>query len=282
MLLAAPPPASPPAFEQPAPTPTAAGEPFPVYQLQLDRELIFVGLGVAAWLAFYARDRANLPDPCPAPAGCDAQQINGLDRFAVDQHSSGADLASDVTRALAVAYPAALELYMLRSGGSERRRGVLADAFVDGEVLLITSGLTSLFEQTAERLRPSVYRQAPLPPGTQRSSDDFNSFPSGHTSSAFAAASAGCVTFVRRMRPSGRSALVACAPGFALAVATGMLRVAAGRHFPTDVISGAALGITVGVAVPLLHHDPRSPQSRLVATLAPAPGGLVLHLAGRF
>ena len=40
---------------------------------------------------------------------------------------------------------------------------------------------------------------------------------------------------------------------FAAAATTAALRVAAHRHFPTDVVAGAALGTAVGWVVPLLH-----------------------------
>ncbi|HET9554449.1 MAG TPA: hypothetical protein VFP50_15910 [Anaeromyxobacteraceae bacterium] len=43
------------------------------------------------------------------------------------------------------------------------------------------------------------------------------------------------------------------------AAATGWLRVAADRHWATDVLAGAAAGTTVGLVVPLLvlGPDPR-------------------------
>jgi membrane-associated phospholipid phosphatase len=40
----------------------------------------------------------------------------------------------------------------------------------------------------------------------------------------------------------------------ALAAVTGWLRVRAGRHYPTDVLAGAALGSLIGWLVPRLHE----------------------------
>jgi hypothetical protein len=45
-------------------------------------------------------------ESCAAPGSCPVQSINPLDRFAVDLHSTAADVASDATVALSVAVPA--------------------------------------------------------------------------------------------------------------------------------------------------------------------------------
>ncbi len=69
------------------------------------------------------------------------------------------------------------------------------------------------------------------------------SFPSGHATSAFAAATI-LATIVPRARPFL----------FLLASAIGASRVAVGAHYPSDVVSGAALGMLVAlvlVRVPL-------------------------------
>ncbi len=70
-------------------------------------------------------------------------------------------------------------------------------------------------------------------------SNAFASFPSGHTTSAFAA-----VTALGLMTSRGRGLLLA------LAVAIGASRVALHEHYPSDVLGGAALGaaVTFGLA----------------------------------
>ena len=40
----------------------------------------------------------------------------------------------------------------------------------------------------------------------------------------------------------------------AAAATTGYLRYAAGRHYPTDILAGAAMGAFVGYIVPSLHE----------------------------
>ena len=66
------------------------------------------------------------------------------------------------------------------------------------------------------------------------------SFPSGHTVTAFAAATA--LYLAINTTGQGRRALWL----FALAVGTGVSRIAVGAHWPGDVLAGAALGLIAG------------------------------------
>jgi len=101
-------------------------------------------------------------------------------------------------------------------------------------------------------------------------------FYSGHSTFAFAmAVSAGTIASMRRYRlaPS------IWATGMALAAATAYMRIAADRHYASDVTVGAILGSATGIAVPRLFHGPR----RLM--VAPAPldnGGVMLACRGLF
>jgi membrane-associated phospholipid phosphatase len=71
------------------------------------------------------------------------------------------------------------------------------------------------------------------------------SFPSGHTASAFATAA---VTY-RHFGPK------AGIPAFVLASYIGSSRVTDFKHFPSDVLFGAAVGIAAGRAVSVHHRD---------------------------
>ncbi|WP_297234623.1 phosphatase PAP2 family protein [uncultured Flavonifractor sp.] len=66
---------------------------------------------------------------------------------------------------------------------------------------------------------------------------DPNSFPSGHTCAAFAAASAWCRTLPRRWMK-----VVAVV----MAALMGFSRLYVGVHFPTDVVAGMAVGLLCG------------------------------------
>lgn len=64
------------------------------------------------------------------------------------------------------------------------------------------------------------------------------SFPSGHTTSAFAAAVA-----LGYVKPAWRWALLGCA------LLIGLSRIVVGAHFPSDVVGGAALGTSVSLGL---------------------------------
>jgi len=104
--------------------------------------------------------------------------------------------------------------------------------------------------------------------------DEHASFYSGHTSAAFAVA----VSLATRASLRGdRDAWVAWAAGLPLAAATGYLRIAADRHYLSDVLAGAGAGTLFGVLVPRLLHSPG-------AASAPQPGAQLrtLIFGGRF
>src|SRR2546428_212192 len=112
--------------------------------------------------------------------------------------------------------------------------------------------------------------------GARASADDDASFYSGHASAAFAVATsfATCAS----MRGDG-DAWVAWAAGLPLAALTGYLRIAADRHYLSDVLVGAGAGTLFGTLVPRLLHSPGAagtPQQRGPARL-PA-----LTFGGRF
>lgn len=82
--------------------------------------------------------------------------------------------------------------------------------------------------------------------------DDVHSFFSGHTATAFAAVVA--TGTIASRRDNGDAGWI-WAAGLGLAGTTGYMRVAAGRHFLTDVLAGAAVGTTIGALLPRLFDD---------------------------
>lgn len=69
-------------------------------------------------------------------------------------------------------------------------------------------------------------------------SHDMNSFPSGHTTAAFAFAAAVCSVLPQKWAKA--AALIAAA-------LMGFSRLYVGVHFPTDVLAGAVMGTACGV-----------------------------------
>jgi membrane-associated phospholipid phosphatase len=110
------------------------------------------------------------------------------------------------------------------------------------EAVTITQWVTSAIKIGVGRERPDAHFDTP-------SSEQNLSFPSGHTSSAVSIAVSAAV--VARMRHY-RSETGLWIGGALLAASVGYLRIAADRHYATDVLTGAAIGASVGLTVPYL------------------------------
>lgn len=134
---------------------------------------------------------------------------------------------------------------------------------VESVAAAATSGATSGLKELFGRTRPDE-------------SDD-RSLPSGHTSSAFAQAALAwrhldAIDMPEAARLAGRGAVIAAAAG------TGWARVEAGKHFPTDVLAGAALGnaVTRFIHDAFLLEPGRSASVELAA--GPVAGGFQLGI----
>jgi membrane-associated phospholipid phosphatase len=79
---------------------------------------------------------------------------------------------------------------------------------------------------------------------------------SGHATAGFAVAVSTGVVATMRGRKSAPWLWLA---GLALATFNSYLRIAADRHYLTDVLAGAALGTLAGLAVPLVFHGVKAP-----------------------
>lgn len=197
--------------------------------------------------------RGQSPCPEPAPvdpaAVCDARAVPALDRPVTRLGWGPARRASDVAVLGMLALPFAVSA---ADTGAQRlpAENVAVDGLVIGQTLSATLLATSLLKVMARRARPFTYN--PDFPAIERHEGDARlSFPSGHSSLSFAAASVTAVMLLRRYPgPGGVAGAVGAYLG-ASGVAT--LRVLAGKHFISDVLVGAALGTALGLAFPLAH-----------------------------
>jgi undecaprenyl-diphosphatase len=132
------------------------------------------------------------------------------------------------------------------SGPRGRREAMRLSAALGVESIVVNAGVKSLFR----RRRPVVDFVRPFGLRTPLTS----SFPSGHASSAFLAAT---------LLSEGSPAL---APAwFGLATIVAASRVHVRIHHPTDVVAGAALGIALGLLVRRIAPLPPDPSAERVA-----------------
>jgi len=157
----------------------------------------------------------------------------------------------------------------------------------DGDKLLLygqTIAINALLAGTAKRLvqrpRPYTYSRDPLAIKFAKAAGDdaYLSFYSGHSALSFGAAVTGA--YLLGASGEGDTATsVAWGTGLAMAAVTATMQVRAGKHFPSDVVIGSAVGIAVGYLVPALHADgtPYTPSGQdLAAAATGVVGGILI------
>jgi membrane-associated phospholipid phosphatase len=155
----------------------------------------------------------------------------------------------------------------------------VADLGLHGtEAVAVSGALTALVKGVAGRARP--YVSADTEPANFRFGRGFGqgayqSFPSGHTTVAFAAAA----VVTSESEHWGHHAIFLVAPlMYGGATLVGLSRMYNNAHWASDVALGAAIGTFSGIKVVRFNHTrahDRLDQWLLGAEIAPAPGGRV-------
>jgi membrane-associated phospholipid phosphatase len=126
---------------------------------------------------------------------------------------------------IALAIPAGLTTAAL----IEHNDDLLRDAIVTLAAAAFTSGITQAIKYSVNRERPFIT----YPDITKKARGGSPSFPSGHTSSAFAAATSFSLVYPR---------WYVIVPAFIWAGTVGFSRLYLGVHYPSDVLMGAVIG----------------------------------------
>jgi len=242
----------------------------PRLQVNFPVDLTISGAGAAIWLTTEFLKGKIAPSSCrwcEPPAG-DLAIKNAL-RW---QNTQPADAGSYVT-GFALAPLAALGLdaaSVYARGGSFREWG--EDATVIVESIVIAANLNQLVKFAVGRERPFVHDLAPgEKPRTKSPGDNNLSFYSGHTMLGFVSAvSAGTIASMKGYK----AAPWIWGTGLTLAAATGYLRIAADKHYFSDVITGAIMGSVAGFVVPWLHRPQKTPIQVTGMAASPLPAGV--------
>ena len=222
-------------------------------------------------------DDLSCPEDAIDRPSCDPKRVNPIDRWVSGVSVPGASTVSDLllpTMLLSPLVLAAFDLTASRSSPGEERLG--KDALVIAQTYAATYFLTNALKVLVHRLRPFNY--SARFEARRHDGDSRLSFPSGHTSMAFAGAATFSTMLAHRYRGQDW-AVGAAIGGWAMATGVGVFRVLAGRHFPTDVVAGAALGTLVGLLIPGLH---RGQGESAVDGTVPLPTRMLVAIGGRF
>jgi membrane-associated phospholipid phosphatase len=165
---------------------------------------------------------------------------------------------------LMAVYPIIVDAGLVTWLGRGQRDAAWQLVLIDAEAIAVEALLSTAIKRTVGRARPYVAgcSETPDEPGCSADPNTRNSsFLSGHSLIAFTAASTLCVQHSRLSLYGGADAAV-CPAALAIATTTSLLRVVADRHWSSDVLAGALLGLAVGATVSLVHlHQESAPRA---------------------
>jgi len=208
------------------------------------REVAITGTG-AAWYGFSmwkAEQNRALSLP-PLNYG----RLPRIDRSATRNWSLGAHRASNVLFGVATA--ASLATAVVNQHGEQP----LLPVVIIMQSGSFSAGLTNTVKELVRRPRPYLYNTT-VPSSLHHPGEDAVGFWSGHTAN-MAAISFSCAHLVQRSNASPTLKTVTWIGAALAPAAMAHLRVRAGRHFPTDVLTGYVVGAAVGFAVPYFHRS---------------------------
>jgi len=146
---------------------------------------------------------------------------------------------------------------------------------VYGESLAVNVALLQVVKYSVQRPRPYLYNSSAAATAYAKTATDARlSFYSGHAALSFGAAVTGAYLLSTRTDNHAAKNL-AWGLGMMAATATANLRVRAGKHFYSDVVIGAGVGMAVGYVVPALHAE-GAPYTPSATELELAAGGVLL------
>lgn len=238
---------------------TVNTKPIHVYHIKLwidiPASVVFAGLSLNGMNIIYGRDTI----PVAEVLALDKKNINSFDRPIANNFSAKAKATSDLFFYGSMPLP----LFLLLD--KKIRKDGLRVGLLYLEALGMTGVLYTTSAMLADRYRPLTYNEnAPL--DERRSGGSRNSFFAGHP--ALVATSTFFMAKVYSdYHPEMKHKWVLFALAGSATAATGYLRLKAGYHFPTDVITGVAVGTLVGILVPHFHKN----KSKKIAKLTLYP-----------
>jgi len=202
--------------------------------------------------------------------------VNSFDRPIINNYSLSAKAASDGFFYGSMPLPLILLL----------DKKIRKDGLKIGLLFLETMGTTGVIYTSsamiANRYRPYAYNPD-VPMDTRTRGGARNSFYAGHPS-VVATSTFFMASIYTHYHPNMKGKWVLYTLAGAATATTGLLRLQAGQHFKTDVITGVITGTLVGIIVPRIHQNKKAEGAKL--TLLPnfkfgAPGFTAYYKLGK-
>lgn len=168
------------------------------------------------------------------------------DRRAIDNFSPKSAEISDLLLYSSVLLPT---IPWLSTHHARHTKGYI---LLGAETLIVTYALTDLTKVIALRDRPTIYNDR-FTIAQRTSKDARKSFFSGHTS-IVSSMSFLTAKIIHDHYPDRKNKSLLWIGASIYPTTTAILRVRSGKHFPTDVVVGAAVGAGIGILIPELHR----------------------------
>ncbi len=214
---------------------------------------------------------------------CDGPEVNAVDAFFRDALKRP-DGAPAKTISNVLSYGVAPVGLAALSVLAAEDHGALRD--VPTDLVYVAEGTLAALA-VSESLKPLTMRERPdyhaLRTPEERAAypadgEPLLSFPSGHGGTIMAlTGAAGTIAMMRGYRLAPLIWLT----GSILGVTTGYLRIAADRHYFTDVVAGWTISGLVGAGVPYLFHRPRASAAPTLGSVT-VPGGRLVTATWAF
>lgn len=237
------------------------------YSLNLKKELLYLGTGSALLgSGLYLASEVNGLTTEEA-FELDRLSINGIDRLATLNYSSSAKSQSDRLLFGSHALPALLLI------PKDTRKDMGKILLLYAEVHTITTGLTFISKSLILRPRPLVYNES-VEEAIKLDKGARFAFFSGHTS-VVAANSFFVAKVFSDYYPDSKLKPIVWGIAATIPAVTGILRIEAGKHYPTDVMIGYGVGALVGVLVPHFHKRKANQKPSPISVYPGINGGMI-------
>ncbi len=198
-------------------------------------------------------------------------EVSKFDRGATYNWSPAAGNTSDILVSAIILSPALLAF------SDEVRNDYTPVLTMYFQTLILAEAIPLTIKGITQRTRPFVYNEdAPLE--EKQTQNAKRSFFSGHTSVAFAMA-VFLSTVYGDYHPNSEWKPFIWGVSLLAASTVGYLRYAAGKHYPTDIITGAVVGSALGYFIPFIH---RTHESDLDFSLGINGNGSTLNFLYKF
>ncbi len=248
------------------------------YDFNIKSEWPFLAVGVMSTAAGIVAQSINHPTAFTNTElmNLDRRDIFFVDRGAANNWSPASARASDIVRSTSILLPA----FFLTNHHTKKEISMLL--VMSLEVLTTNFGATQLVKNIVNRARPFTYN-TDLLFTTRSKKNDKLSFFSGHTSHT-AAFSFFIAKVLTDYHPNARNKFKVIVWSIAVLIpaTTAVLRVKAGKHFPTDVIAGYVVGASIGYLIPQLHKQKKRKLNNLSIIPAFTGGGGGVRLFWKF